>query len=756
MDLSVIVPAYNEARSIVRCLEALRREWRPGIEVIVADDGSTDGTPDVVETRFPGFRVLRLPHRGSAAARTAALATARAPRIAFLDADCVPDPGWLDAALRGEGILMGRVRAEPGFRARLVALIDFGEFVGDAPRDLANFALLNVAGPAVVFRAIPLPDVDHGHDRLWSWRLARAGHRIRYDPRQSALHAPALAGAPLLRRRVSYARRFAAIRRVEPTLPGARLLRLGPLGAPVVALGRLWRDLGRLVSARRALGIGLALPLYAIALAGSRALDALVLARETLRGGDGDEQAFTSPALLRHTISLGVSGVLSQVLLSLRGFLGARALGPSLYGTWQAVRIALQATQVSDLGAFDAFRRDLPVARGRGDETRVAALRGSAMLVGGIGAGIVAAACLVSAPVAGSGGPLLVASAFAALLQQLFSYADSDLRGEARLRRSALAGFVRAVVAAGLAFPLGVGLGVEGYAASIALGSLAGAAVALAGPWRPRPRVDASVAKQLIRTGLPIKLARAAPELVRSADKLIVLALAGTAAGGLYGLADTGARFLAMLPWAAAAAVAPFALRRHAETGDPAVLLASFVGPLGGLSRVVPVIAGLAAILSEPLIAWLLPEFAHAANTTKILCLTMAAASVEGLARNVLVALDRQRAAALLAVGFGLAAIALDVVVLEAGLGIEGVATVALASWCALALSLAFSACRALGLPARGLRGPLLRLAWGGAALLAVEVFRDAIPFDAIGRAGTFLVLVAPTAAPLPRGPRDR
>ena len=283
MDLTVVVPARNEERVIGRCLEGLRREMRKGVEVIVADDGSTDATARMAAERFPDSLVLRLPHRGSAAARGSAIAAARAPRIAFLDADCVPDPGWLDAALRGDGIVMGRVRPEPVFRARLLHLLDFGEFLDETPCDLRNFALLNVAGPTDLFRRVPLPDIAHSHDRLWSARLVRAGHRIRYDPAQAVLHAPPLAPGALFRRHMSYARRFVAVRRIDPTIPGGRLLRLGPFAAPLLAAGRLWRDLPRLLRARRSLGIGHSLPVYALALAAFRALDVFVFARETVR-----------------------------------------------------------------------------------------------------------------------------------------------------------------------------------------------------------------------------------------------------------------------------------------------------------------------------------------------------------------------------------------------------------------------------------------------------------------------------------------
>jgi glycosyltransferase involved in cell wall biosynthesis len=250
------------------------------VEVIVADDGSTDRTADLVAERFPDVRVLRLAHRGSAYARAAALAHACAPRIAFLDADCIPDPGWVEAAAAGRGIVMGRIRPEPTFRARMMALLQFGEFLGTTPLDLENFALLNLAGPAAAFRSMPLPLVPHGHDRLWSHRLVRSGHPIRYDPAQSVLHAPELTLRALLDRHMSYARRFIAVRRVDHDLPGGRLMRFGPVTAPILAAGRLVRDVPRFFRARRAMGIGASLPAYIVGAVMLRTVDALVFARE--------------------------------------------------------------------------------------------------------------------------------------------------------------------------------------------------------------------------------------------------------------------------------------------------------------------------------------------------------------------------------------------------------------------------------------------------------------------------------------------
>ena len=284
MSLTVVIAAYNEEVRLPRCLEALGREIDADTEVIVADDGSTDATAAVAEAALPAARILRLPHRGPGAARNAAVAEASGDRIAFLDADCVPRRGWVEAVRDGrdEGVGAGRVLAEPRFCARLLALAQFGEFVGEVPRDLDNFALLNAAGPADLFRRFPIPEIASAEDRLVSWRMSQAGVPIRFEPAQAVLHAPP--PGSLLERQASYARRFVRVRRDEPSLPGSGLLRWGPLGAPVAAAGRLARDLSRLAASRRPLGIPVyATPAYAVALAALRLFDAFVMARETLR-----------------------------------------------------------------------------------------------------------------------------------------------------------------------------------------------------------------------------------------------------------------------------------------------------------------------------------------------------------------------------------------------------------------------------------------------------------------------------------------
>lgn len=95
LALSVVVPVLDMADSIGACLEALAGQALPSgqFEVIVVDNGSTDGTQDVVR-RYP-VRLLHEPAAGACNARNTGVRAATGAFVAFTDADCVPSRGWL-------------------------------------------------------------------------------------------------------------------------------------------------------------------------------------------------------------------------------------------------------------------------------------------------------------------------------------------------------------------------------------------------------------------------------------------------------------------------------------------------------------------------------------------------------------------------------------------------------------------------------------------------------------------------------------
>lgn len=98
--ISVVVPVLDMADTVGACVEALLNQTLPAEqrEIIVVDNGSTDGTPEIV-SRYP-VTLLREPRPGAPCARNAGIKAARGAFVAFTDADCVASRRWLEHLCR--------------------------------------------------------------------------------------------------------------------------------------------------------------------------------------------------------------------------------------------------------------------------------------------------------------------------------------------------------------------------------------------------------------------------------------------------------------------------------------------------------------------------------------------------------------------------------------------------------------------------------------------------------------------------------
>ncbi len=85
--ISVIIPTYNRRDYVLEAVRSVVEQTYPAHEIIVVDDGSTDGTAEALRAAFPDVKVLEQPNRGPSLARNAGLAAASGDWVAFLDDD---------------------------------------------------------------------------------------------------------------------------------------------------------------------------------------------------------------------------------------------------------------------------------------------------------------------------------------------------------------------------------------------------------------------------------------------------------------------------------------------------------------------------------------------------------------------------------------------------------------------------------------------------------------------------------------------
>lgn len=179
LTVAACVVVKDRRELMLRCLDALRAQERPADEIVVVDNGSTDGTWEAMREQAeaePRMRVVQDTGPLGRARNTAAR-TANADIVAFTDSDCRPHPDWLRRGLEAfaddVGVVQGRTVPERPPAVRWSATQDIG-----APTGLFEAcnifyrrdALLQAGGfdEAVGF---------FGEDTAAGWAVLRAGWR---------------------------------------------------------------------------------------------------------------------------------------------------------------------------------------------------------------------------------------------------------------------------------------------------------------------------------------------------------------------------------------------------------------------------------------------------------------------------------------------------------------------------------------------------------------------------------------------------
>ena len=190
--VSVVIPHLNQVEALGDCLRSVlgQRIDVGAIEVIVVDNGSRVAL-DAVAAEFPMVRFFAEPRPGPGLARNRGVAAARAPVLAFIDADCRAEAGWLAAALAAiepdpaRRVGGGDVRVPFADAARPTAIEAYEAVFSYRQRlhiEVHHYSGTgNLAMGRAVFDAVgPFGGIDTAEDMDWGVRAHRLGYVTRY------------------------------------------------------------------------------------------------------------------------------------------------------------------------------------------------------------------------------------------------------------------------------------------------------------------------------------------------------------------------------------------------------------------------------------------------------------------------------------------------------------------------------------------------------------------------------------------------
>src|SRR5438477_1899137 len=206
--VSVVVCAYNAARTMDACLESLRTLNYPDYEVIVVNDGSTDATLAISERHKavydadpggPRMVIISQENKGLSVARNVGAQAATGEIVAYTDSDCVPDPDWLAflvykfvrsgfVAVGGPNfpppepfLVPAAVAVSPGGPTHVLLNDEVAEHSPGCNMAFTKKALLEVGGFDPTYTSA-------GDDVDVCWRLQNRGYAIGFSPAGTVWH----------------------------------------------------------------------------------------------------------------------------------------------------------------------------------------------------------------------------------------------------------------------------------------------------------------------------------------------------------------------------------------------------------------------------------------------------------------------------------------------------------------------------------------------------------------------------------------
>jgi len=254
--ISIIIPSYNSEQTISNCLDSLLHQSFEGDFEIIVVDSSFDTTPEVVVSDYPVIKLIRLDKRTDpGTARNIGIDEAKGDLVAFMDADCVAGPDWLERMAAAHessyNIVGGIVRNSPesnNLVGRAGYMSEFRDFLpGKDRQEVTHIPTCNISYKKRIFREFGLFQGKYypQEDLIFNNDLCIQGEKILLDPTIQVWHRHRVRLGDFLYHQYRIGEATSRVLRTIP-LEGSFIAKRPPLAislSPFIALVKFVRTL---------------------------------------------------------------------------------------------------------------------------------------------------------------------------------------------------------------------------------------------------------------------------------------------------------------------------------------------------------------------------------------------------------------------------------------------------------------------------------------------------------------------------------
>jgi O-antigen/teichoic acid export membrane protein len=449
--------------------------------------------------------------------------------------------------------------------------------------------------------------------------------------------------------------------------------------------------------------------------------------------------------LLQRVAAYSAARGVTEGLFGIRSIVLATVLGPVAFGGWALLRLSMRYASFAGLGVFRGMELELMRTRrsdGTGsDDARAAA--GAALGFILSVSGTLAATAMIASLLVRDPQVALVLRGFGAavILEQVYTYALIWTRVRTNLRRYATLEITNAALQAVFTAAFAAVWGLPG--AFIGLACASATAILVTSSWVEfRPALRLAPLTRLLRVGVPVAVSMLLGTALSTGDRWVVAGFGGARLLGYYAFAASVAGLVRTV-------VFPDVYGEARSIGAAAALKGHFERAVLPFARLYPPLLGLLACLLGPAIALVMPKYLPAVAPARLFLLSGGAAGLVSLGALGTVAAGRQRSLPAISGSALLVTLALSILAIRSGAGLEAVAAASFAGQVIYAGCVLWLNFRESGVPEPGrfLVLALTPLFWSTcSALLIGRLLPGLDPESGVLGAVAYVLLMAPLA----------